>query len=219
MNFWDLFLRHAVQVTLLAIVVGLLVRIFATDRPRLAHALWALVLLKCITPPLVSSPIGLFCWDSIWQTSNQFASVESNAATTKSVPWAPNRADAVVVRIHSGQAKTLSPEGNKHDQRLSHANDTSETVARSFLWQSLWIVWACGAGVTAVWMTMRLTVFFRRVVRHRVATPDEVSRLVDRLRHTLGLRRSVRICTVNAAIGPAVVGLRRPTILLPNAIV
>ncbi|MEZ6118340.1 MAG: M56 family metallopeptidase [Pirellulaceae bacterium] len=218
MNFWDLFLRHAVQVTLLAIVVGLLVRIFATDRPRLAHALWALVLLKCITPPLVSSPIGLFCWDSIWRTSNQVASVESNAATTKSVPWAPNRADAVVVRIPSGQAKTISPEATANDQQLSHVNDNSEAIAWSFLWRNGWMVWLGGAGLTAMWMSIRLTVFFRRVVRHRVATPDEVSRLVDRLRQTLGLRRSVRICTVNAAIGPAVVGLRRPTILLPSAI-
>ena len=50
------------QVTLLAIVVALLVRWLAKDRPHLAHVLWLLVLLKCITPPVWSSPGGLFCW-------------------------------------------------------------------------------------------------------------------------------------------------------------
>lgn len=50
------------QVTLLIVVVAILVRLFARNRPQLAHLLWMLVLLKCLTPPLWSSQFGLFSW-------------------------------------------------------------------------------------------------------------------------------------------------------------
>ena len=50
------------QVTVLIVIVALAVRIFARNRPHLAHVLWLVVLVKCLTPPVWSSPTGLFCW-------------------------------------------------------------------------------------------------------------------------------------------------------------
>jgi beta-lactamase regulating signal transducer with metallopeptidase domain len=50
------------QVTLLILFVALIVRLFCKERPHLAHALWLLVLIKCITPPIWSSPCGVFSW-------------------------------------------------------------------------------------------------------------------------------------------------------------
>src|SRR5438552_8690109 len=50
------------QVTALALAVGALVRFEAKQRPHLAHALWMVVILKCLTPPLWSSPTGIFSW-------------------------------------------------------------------------------------------------------------------------------------------------------------
>src|SRR5690606_28334293 len=55
-------ISQAWQVTLLVVLVAVVVRLFARHRPHLAYVLWLLVLLKCVTPPLVSSPTGLFCW-------------------------------------------------------------------------------------------------------------------------------------------------------------
>ena len=40
------------QVTVLIVAVGLLARLVAANRPQLAFALWLVVLLKCVTPPL-----------------------------------------------------------------------------------------------------------------------------------------------------------------------
>ena len=45
------------QVTLVGVVVLLITRLFAKNRPHLAHVLWVLVLLKCVTPPVFSSPV------------------------------------------------------------------------------------------------------------------------------------------------------------------
>ena len=48
------------QVALLAGLVWFMTRTVGRERPHLSHMLWALVLVKCITPPIWSSPVGLF---------------------------------------------------------------------------------------------------------------------------------------------------------------
>src|SRR5664279_5256858 len=53
---------QAWQLAALAVVVAVCVRLFARNRPHLAHALWLVVLLKCVTPPIWGSPIGVFSW-------------------------------------------------------------------------------------------------------------------------------------------------------------
>ena len=50
------------QVTLVVTVVALATRLFARERPHLAYWLWVLVLAKCLTPPVFSSPTGVFSW-------------------------------------------------------------------------------------------------------------------------------------------------------------
>lgn len=53
---------QAWQLAVLIVIVWSAARCFARDRPHLAHALWVVVLLKCLTPPLWSSPTGVFSW-------------------------------------------------------------------------------------------------------------------------------------------------------------
>ena len=50
------------QVTAVAAAVALLVKMGCRHRPHLAHALWLVVLVKCLTPPLWSSPTSIFSW-------------------------------------------------------------------------------------------------------------------------------------------------------------
>ena len=51
---------HVWQITALAIVVAVVVKLAAKNRPHLAHALWVLVLIKCVTPPLWGHSLGVF---------------------------------------------------------------------------------------------------------------------------------------------------------------
>ena len=60
------------QVSLLIVVVGGIAHTVCRRRPHMAHLLWILVLVKCLTPPVWSSPLGVFSW----------AQAESVAATT-----------------------------------------------------------------------------------------------------------------------------------------
>ena len=55
-------LAQAWQITLLIVVVAGINRWLSRKRPHLAHALWLVVLVKCVTPPMWSSPSGMFCW-------------------------------------------------------------------------------------------------------------------------------------------------------------
>src|SRR5271169_5561970 len=50
------------QVTAVAAGVGLITRLCCRERPHLAHVLWLVVLVKCLTPPLWSSPTSVFSW-------------------------------------------------------------------------------------------------------------------------------------------------------------
>ncbi len=50
------------QVALVGLIAWIVAITVASDRPHLAHALWALVLLKCVTPPIWSSPTSPFSW-------------------------------------------------------------------------------------------------------------------------------------------------------------
>ncbi len=64
------------HVTVLIVVVGLLTRLVCCRRPHLAHLLWMVVILKCVTPPLWSSPTGAFSW----------AQVQVGVTSTSSTP-------------------------------------------------------------------------------------------------------------------------------------
>ena len=48
------------QVAVVALLVGAVARLCCRNRPRLAYALWMLVVVKSIVPPVWSSPVGLF---------------------------------------------------------------------------------------------------------------------------------------------------------------
>lgn len=61
-NVVDLALSHLVQVTLLVVLVGLINQLIGRRMPRLASLLWCVVAIKAITPPLVSSWLGVFSW-------------------------------------------------------------------------------------------------------------------------------------------------------------
>ncbi|MHC5539109.1 hypothetical protein ACYOEI_12895, partial [Singulisphaera rosea] len=50
------------QVTVVAILIGAVVRLWCREQPRLAYVLWMLIVVKSIVPPVWSSPTGFFSW-------------------------------------------------------------------------------------------------------------------------------------------------------------
>ena len=72
------------QVAALASIVWLAVRYATREHSHVSHMLWTLVLIKCLTPPIWSSPVGLF---SRWSSTTVLHQL-SNASrlSTENIP-------------------------------------------------------------------------------------------------------------------------------------
>lgn len=214
---FPLLVTQTLQVTLLAGVVLGLSKVLAKDRPHLAHALWALVLLKCLTPPIIASPTSVFSWLSNGYTSvvSNLESPPSESDRSKIVDQpiegiAPLVVRASVERTPNDRGESLSAQLVTADGEPRYLDAIIETAI---------YVWIAIAGCILSLGGLRLGIFLRRVKIATLPASPSLDRLVENVAKRIGLRRKVRIRTVDAAIGPAVVGLIRPTILLPKVIV
>lgn len=196
------------QVALLAGLVWFLTRSIGRERPHLSHMLWALVLVKCITPPIWSSPIGLFS-----QISNYVGIVENRE------PVANALSDS-----RPGSRNLLVPTvGIEWTNMDASADAASPPVSPSVYWDStvraITIVWISGTSLVGLFSIVRFMIFVRLICRRTCETPPEVARCVARLNQRLGLQRQVGVRVVECLIGPAVYGLWKPVILLPQAVI
>ena len=207
-----LLLAQAWQLAALIGGVLLATRWLGRNRPHLAHALWLVVLLKCITPPLWSSPSGVFCW----LQPRQVAAVPYTPAPppqwllAERVPeLPPDELREVVVAL------TPVP----RDLPVSVLR-TAEEPATEWNWpQWLVTIWLGGASLSLAIALVRWRLFLWRLRRFPRREGPELAEFVARLARRLRVGRRVRLLVTESRIGPAVIGLVRPTILLPAAIV
>ena len=97
------------QVTVLIVVVALLARLAAANRPQLAFALWLVVLIKCVTPPLWSSPSGAFCWLQPPRVGEETRSKMDGAKFFGSTPTAPKGHDSSSPGQRPGETGPIEP--------------------------------------------------------------------------------------------------------------
>ncbi|WP_254510174.1 M56 family metallopeptidase [Anatilimnocola floriformis] len=204
------------QVTLLVVLVGGLVWCFGRSRPNLASVLWLLVIVKCVTPPVWSSPSGIFCW---LQPFTKVAVVEDSPVDSTLIAT-PRDADDIVIRLRTHAATQESPI-TPNPTLQPHA---AEVPAASINWSrtlatSLVLAWFAGLLACSMWMFRRWQACWRQIRTGQVEPSAELSELLSDLQQRLKIRRKARLLITSSAVGPAVVGLWRPTIVLPNAVV
>ncbi len=223
------------QCTLLALIVWLICRVVRIRRAHLAYLLWLVVLLKFVTPPIWSSSSGLFCWlqNENAKDAQQSVAKQPIEALTRT-EWIRQLIGDDVEQLPEAEFGSL--EVTVHDAEESSGETTavpanSESVVKSaevpaavrhstrvsWLRVGLWS-WA---GVAACIATVMLIRFLRcwRMIRSAGAVQcPELEEMLVRLAQELGVKRQVRLMVTQSRIGPAVVGLWRPTILLPAAI-
>jgi len=73
------------QVTVLLAIVAVATRLVCRRRPHLAYVLWMLVILKCLTRPLWSSPTSFFSWAQ-FRIAPVESVVQSNDADMVAMP-------------------------------------------------------------------------------------------------------------------------------------
>ncbi len=110
------------QIAILATVVAIACRFTATNRPHLAHALWILVLIRCVTPPFWGHSPGVFSQLHARFAPDVFAAALFEPATNRMPP------DVPAIAIPAANADTLSAK-DRSLQFLEYDGMGSDRVA------------------------------------------------------------------------------------------
>lgn len=223
------------QCSLLVLVVYLICKPIRFRRAHLTFLLWFLVLLKFMTPPLWSSSSGLFCWvqESLSSTAEENPSRPEQRSLTltesirlligddiRKLPDVDANASRMKITVHDGAA---FEKRNRSSEvaAIFPESAVNEREQPAFEWTLMDVAYLSWAFVSALIMTVmgirygRCWMILRQAgEQHR----PELDQLLVRLCAELHLKRRVRLLITNSRMGPAVIGLFRPTIILPTAI-
>lgn len=217
LDIFSMLITQTVQVTLLIAAVWIVTRAFAKDRPHLAHALWMLVLIKCVTPPIWHSPASPFSWMTARHAFVSVDTIGESQQVFELKPQEPHSDIEIVTEENTYYIKPLSHFESKNELEASVPLITTNPT---FHWRGFFVwVWIWGAGVGLLAVAIRFAVFHNWMRGRKKVSATTTQKQLDRLAKKLGIRRHVRLTVLDGHIGPAVLGLFRPTILLPAAMV
>jgi len=217
------------QVTMLIAVVALVTRLAARNRPYLAHALWLVVLVKCVTPPVFSSAGGVFCWMETASLHRPADVAQTTTLPDGDVELEPVKL-AAVVDVRTTSEKTSTENSQIAVRRAEVARSRQPVPSEARLQQPAgsrrgWLAgvlvraWVQGMVAMLLFATIRLALCWRLVRgRGRRAEPA-FDRLMTTLNKRLRLWRPARLVVTESRVGPAVIGLFRPTVLLPELVI
>ena len=207
------------QVGVLFVGVWCVCRWLLADRPYLAHGLWVLLLIKCVTPPVWSSEVGVFSW----VLHQPMDGVPAGAAIE---PMGVIVNDPRLIREMKGQSSAM-PEAASATGAISDGvmnsrldvgfRDVQEPRVRWTL--VILLIWAVGAVIIFTTTLGRFLSYRRKIWKSAIAHNEMWDEHLDAMRRRLGVRRRVRLVVTQEPMGPAVFGLLRPTIVLPQEII
>jgi beta-lactamase regulating signal transducer with metallopeptidase domain len=178
-----------------ALIVILFVADFALRRrvrAAVRYALWLVVMLKLLLPPSLALPTGVAWW--LFP-----ASTPAKPQTTR-----------FVVSYGDVVAPSLPP------QPIPAFTPTPQPRMSAAAWTIL--AWSAISAGLLVWLTAR----WRHIVcdlKRATPVPAWLGELFDETKHSAGLSRAVCLRVTTQAMSPAVCGLFRPIILLPQSLV
>ncbi len=189
----------ALVLAVVALVVGLVCR-----RPAVVHALWLLVLLKLVTPPLVSIPLP-------WPTEE--------AAPREETPVAIVIDDSPVEFVEEPPLEWAAEFPATEAFEPVEESPTPEIPGPGASWETVFgLAWLTGS---LAWCAIAAQRLFRfgRLLRHSLPPPDHLTQRVAALAEQLGLRRPPRILLVPGHLSPMVWAMGRVTLLVPAKLV
>jgi beta-lactamase regulating signal transducer with metallopeptidase domain len=187
------------QVSLAALVLGAIARLAGRRRPRVAYALWMLVLVKALVPPVVSSPTGVFSW--------ALAGPATSDAADR-----PATAPPVLLRGPEGVGPELS---GGEEPRPRGPADSAPSRLGERLPIILGLLWLTGLSAGVLMLAAACIAGARRIGRTSRAADADLAERLALLARRLGVTRPVRLLVTESPLGPAAFGVLRPTVLLP----
>lgn len=229
----QLIATQAWQIAALAIVVAVVNRTVAKNRPHLAHALWMLVLIKCVTPPIWGHSLGLFSQlQAMWKADPV---IRQDLSSDEPLLMPHHNTDDEIAHVPPADDPPLPGLIAMNDSEVASTSIVpislpTRTANLSFVpearpWKPSWptillSLVAIGAVLTITIMIVRCVLCLRHIQRHRTTEFDvSLSEQLHRLSKKLRLRRVPRIIVSDVLFGPAVIGLWRHVIVLPRCLI
>jgi len=207
----DAAVAQIIQVTLLAAVVGIVVRLAARQSPHVAYLLWMLVVVKCLTPPIAASSTSLFSW--AWAEWAAPAIAQEEAASQRPEirpPWPmPEMLELDDELLEAEPAPPVRPAAVPAVEQNAELSPMTVMFA----------AWALGAALCGTLVVLKWVRFRRRVCAARVATPDWLGKRVSQLARQAALWRVPRVIVSGAGQGPLSMGVVWPAVVVPSAMV
>lgn len=198
----DLLSTQLWQMSLVIVLIGGIAFLCGRRRPHLAHTLWTLVLIKCVTPPLFITPFSILHRE----------------------PQVPAMVDVLVASYvpHFIPATHQRPIETVEAPRQSNPSipTAGVTAGMTFSWQGLLIpIWLAGMTAFLGLTIKRWYRCHREIHESSVPASPAQQQLVQRLRQDLKVRRRFRLRLSTSGAGPFVYGFWRPQIVIPQQLV
>jgi len=162
-------------------------------RPSMRHALWLVVLVKLVLPPSFALPTGLAWWVRPRET-------------------APIKQPTARYLVTYGQSDVRAP--------LATASPPVIPEPHIRLSNAAWIVMGtCGTSLALLITMMARWRLFRQELRKSESAPIWLQEIVTEVQRQIRYRGRVSLRLTDVSISPAVIGLLRPIIVLPVALI
>lgn len=249
MRFEELVATQVLQISIVVLIVWVTTQTITRRQTHLSYTLWLVVLLKCVTPPIWSSPVGAFSWtlaekvdvaDARGQHSNSELADLLNSTdaqdsrlheliTVHHVRLPAEQADADVAFEVLGPKNSLGAEDrSEHGSPLLDAKSArpregndAPIAPKAIGYHADLKWWAVAWGTVGMaifaW-TIGRAIHCWRKLRSATIKDAELQTRVAHLCQRLGFRRAVRLVVTTQPVGPAVFGLFRPTVVVPQFI-
>jgi beta-lactamase regulating signal transducer with metallopeptidase domain/outer membrane protein assembly factor BamB len=213
------------QVAVTALAIGLAAHFLYRKRPHLAYVLWLAVLIKCVTPPLWSSPTGVFSWSTaVFHSETASEHVKSASPAHESTPMTATEnslseeqtAIGVLPLVDSDIADFEQVDPTRESAPLRTV--TSRRASFSLL-PIIGIAWFVGAATYAGLILFHALRCWRILCNASVRADESVVARFAKLARRLGIRRSVRLVIVDEPLGPLTFGVIRPLVVAQQALI
>ncbi|MCR9197110.1 MAG: hypothetical protein NXI04_00535 [Planctomycetaceae bacterium] len=220
----QLLLTHAWQIAAMTLLVLIVAKLLGDSRPRLVHALWLLVIVKCLTPPLWGHSLGVFSSAQALFPDTEPARSAAAVTTSPIIAADPEMSaagfDDRITRLSLGQPAENDNRATPGQYPQTAAKLSPEVTTAGGTALSPWLtLLAGGALLHSLVLITRYLRCVRNIRARRVSDFDTLTQpLLEQLCDKLQIRRAPDIIVSDVRWGPAVMGFFRRVIVLPRCL-
>ncbi len=212
-SFWETIVSNSLVVTVLAMALVLLGRIW--KNPSGFHVLWVMVLLKFVTPPLLTLPVPLTV--NLERPAADQQKAGQRVAERSPVGLSREHENASVGPRRQQQRESDAGESPRSVTPIDVASAVADQQRLSWMAVLTWC-WVVGSALFAAGQACRI-LRLRRLLRGALPATPTIHRMADEIARRLGLSGTPEILMVSVRLSPMVwsPGVR-PRLVLPASL-